>query len=483
MVSGRAAALLLMTGLAGAATTLACSAQDPDAISSDDEIRDRPVKEATTVLSSTVLLSSGCTAAKVGRRHLLVAARCVVGQDDIAPGKTLTFEIAKGKTARRRHEEPRERADAGPIDDAGEKATTESAPSEGSTTDAGLDAASAPSVAVSPGLVIARVEVNASYAAKCAGTSGSAPEKCAFGSLAASEAKDIAVIVLASDLDSSIPTIPVDLDAVREGDTLVAVSGGCRTPDAEPRRERLTRTLAVPAKASTHRGSAYEKSPALISRLDQSYVVTPGRGWRSGDPGICRTDIGAPLFRSGGTLAVAGITAGYTFAQADDPLPVTVHHTRVDTASEVGPWLESLGVMTVHSCSGSGCVKTSVSGDVPTVAQMEAARKAPDTDIVDEDSDAGLVAGDAGDAGPAEMNGHEVDLGEGTDDGYSSSDPTYADAGKPRKTQTTLACASTTGPVRGGSAFGLAALGLALVSLARRRGGPRRGPASPRSPR
>ena len=444
MFSGRAAALLLLTmGMAGAAT-VACTTQDESGTSSDDEIRDRPVREATTVLESTFLLASGCTAAKVGPRHLLVAARCVVGHDEIAAGQTLDFEIAKGKTAKARK---RVAADGGAGEDGGP----------------GDDGGGAPR--------IERVAVNEGYAAKC-----TSDDTCAFGSLAATDAKDVAVIILSSDLDGSIPTVPVDLDAVREGDTLMAVGGGCRTLDAPPRRERMTRTLAVPARAATHRGSVYEKSPALVSRLDRSYVVTPGRGWRSGDPGLCRTDIGAPLFRSGGPLAVAGITAGFTFEQADDPLPVTLQHTRVDSASEVGPWLESLGVETIHSCSGGGCVKTNVSDDVPTTTQMEAARLAPDVDDADEDDDAGVIAeDDAGDAGPKTMEGSEVGFGQTPNDGYSSSDPEYADAGRPRKTVIVPACASAPGPLHGGAPFAFAGLGLALVSLARRRGGPRRG--------
>lgn len=461
MVSGRAAALLLMMSAVGAATVVACAPQDESGSSSDDEIRDRPVREATTVLESTFLLSAGCSAAKVGPRHLLVAARCVVGNDEIKAGLKLEYEIAKGKTAKQRKRSDTTKAPA----DAGAASDAEAPDAAASDVDAG----ETETVAAKFGPVIERVAVSDGYATKCEG------DRCAFGSIAAAEAKDVAVIILTNDLDKSIPTIPIDLDAVREGDTLMAVGGGCRTLDAPPRRERMTRTLAVPAKAATHRGSAFERSPALVSRLDQSYVVTPGRGWRSGDPGVCRTDIGAPLFRSGGQLAVAGITAGFTFAQVDDPLPVTLQHTRVDTASEVGPWLESLGVETIHSCSGGGCVKTSVSADIPTVAQMDAARKAPDVDTADEEDDAGVVAEDGGDAGPRTMEGTEVGFGETPNDGYSSSDPTYADAGRPKKTKIVSACSSAPGPVRGGSPFAIAALGLAIVSLARRRGGPRRG--------
>lgn len=446
-------------GVGAAATTVACSGPADSGTSTDDEIHSRPVQEATTVLSSTFLLASGCSAAKVGPRHLLVAARCVVGHEEIAGGKPLDLEIAKGRIARRRQHEG-STADAG---DAGPDLH------ETDAADAG-DAGTATTIVAASSPTIEKVAVYDGYTSKCGA------DKCAFGSLAASDAKDVAVIVLTKDLDKSIPTIPVDLDTVREGDTLMAVGGGCRTLDDAPRRERLTRTLAVPAKAATHRGSVYEKSPALISRLDKSYVVTPGRGWRSGDPGLCRTDIGAPLFRSGGKLAVAGITAGFTFEQASDPLPVTLQHTRVDTASEVGPWLETLGVETIHACSGGGCVKTAVSDDVPTALQMDIARKAPDVDNDNgDDSDAGVVAGDAGDAGPSDMEGSQVELGNDTEEGYSSSDPTYADAGKPKKKTVVTTCSSAPGPISGGSPFAFAALGLALVSLARRRGASRRG--------
>lgn len=444
-----------MMGVAGAATTVACSSPTDSGSTSDDEIHARPVQEATTVLSSTFLLSAGCSAAKVGPRHLLVAARCVVDSTEIAAGKQLDFEIAKGRVARRhKHDIAADAGDAG-ADDAG---------------DAGSDDAGATSGA-SDGPTIEKVAIYDGYTSKCG------DDKCQFGSLAASDVKDVAVIVLTKDLDKSIPTIPVDLDSVREGDTLMAVGGGCRTLDDPPRRERMTRTLAVSPKAATHRGSVYEKSPALLSQLDSHYIVTPGRGWRTGDPGLCRTDIGAPLFRSGGRLAVAGITAGFTFAQAADPLPVTLQHTRVDTASEVGPWLETLGVETIHSCSGSGCVKTAVSDDVPTVAQMDIARKAPDVDNDngDDDSDAGLVGDDAGDAGPSDFEGKPVELGQDDNDGYSSSDPTYADAGKAKKKTVVTTCSSAPGPISGGSPFAFAALGLTLVSLARRRGASRRG--------
>ena len=70
------------------------------------------------------------------------------------------------------------------------------------------------------------------------------------------------------------------------------------------------------------------------------------------------------------------------------------------------------------------------------------------------------------------MEGTEVDLGEGTNNGYSDSDPTYADAGKAKKKTTVAACSSAPGHAgSGGIAF--LGLGLAIVSLVRRRGGRR----------
>ena len=49
---------------------------------------------ADVVLKSTLFLDGGCVATKVGPRHLLVAARCVVGKPAFAANKKLSFVAA-----------------------------------------------------------------------------------------------------------------------------------------------------------------------------------------------------------------------------------------------------------------------------------------------------------------------------------------------------------------------------------------------------
>ena len=73
-------------------------------------------------------------------------------------------------------------------------------------------------------MTIAEVKIHPSYAAKCK------DDACAFGKIEASDAPDVAVLLLADDL-ATVPTIPVDLDAVGQADPLLAVTSGCSKAD------------------------------------------------------------------------------------------------------------------------------------------------------------------------------------------------------------------------------------------------------------
>src|SRR4051812_45857839 len=88
---GRYAFLL---GLVAAAGGAGCFLSEDDSAQSDDDITDGPPVEVAAVLKSTLILDEGCTAAKVGARHLLVAARCVAGNRAFAPGKIIKFKAA-----------------------------------------------------------------------------------------------------------------------------------------------------------------------------------------------------------------------------------------------------------------------------------------------------------------------------------------------------------------------------------------------------
>src|SRR6478752_6811168 len=57
-----------------------------------------------SVLGAVVALEGGCTATKVGPKHLLVAARCVTNKPTFAIGKAVRFR--KGKVEVEKNEAP-----------------------------------------------------------------------------------------------------------------------------------------------------------------------------------------------------------------------------------------------------------------------------------------------------------------------------------------------------------------------------------------
>ena len=454
MVTGTFGRLAFILGLAVSVSAAGCFLSDEETEGSGDRVV--AGGQTADVLKSTLILDTGCTAAKVGPRQLLLAARCVVGKAELAPGKKFTFKTAS------------EIRTAAAVDDDGVLAAADAgaddAVDEADEADPGDDAGAAADAGApkktntgNRAATIAEIEVHPSYTAKCQG------ELCAFGAIEASDAKDIAVIILEADL-VTVPTIPVDLDAVGQSDTLLAVGSGCTKFDATPAEVKTFKTLAVPAKAVNHVGSPYIEDPALVTRLGAGYVVTPGTGWRSGEPRVCATDIGAPLFRAG-QAAVAGVTSNFTtFGKADHLVPVTLHHTRVDKASKVGNWLATLGVETTHSCSEitGGCAKKEYDGGLPST------QAAPGTDDGTEGGDAGAVippetdGGEAeeGDAGPGSTDlpeqGEEAPLPESTEDEYypsGSSEYDDYDAGpRKKKKKKASGCSATPGsnPLRRG---------------------------------
>lgn len=339
--------------------------------------------DVSELMKSTLLLQGGCTAAKVGPKQLLVAARCVSGNQAYAAGKEVSFTTAA--SAKSVAATP---AEAGAPADA--DSTKDAAPTDSGAKDASASATDSgtPTSANARSVTIAEVKIHPSYVAKCTG------DLCGFNKLAASDSPDIAVIILTDDLET-VPTIPVDLDPVGQADELLAITSGCNTFDGKPTvAAKAVRTEAVPGKSVNHKGSPYETSPQLVTRLASSYVITPAAGWKAGEPRLCKADIGAPLFRAN-AAAVAGVTSNYTTYAATRGVPVTTHHTRVDAMSrfKIGDWLTTLGAETTHSCSESagGCVKHAYDGGAPS---------GPTTDGTTEPGDAG-PASDAGPVGDA----------------------------------------------------------------------------------
>ena len=484
MEKGTLGRLAFIIGLAASVGAAGCFLGEEETDAGKDEVV-AGGGDTSMVLRSTLVLDIGCTAAKVGPRHLLLAARCVAGNADVAPGKTIHFKAASEQrniVAPDTDDDVLEATDAGAAEQENEE-NEPTAADAGAAAEGGEDDAGAPKPANKSDrkATIEEVEIHPSYTAKCN------DELCAFGAIDASDAKDIAVLILDADLES-VPTIPIDLDTVGQSDTLLAVGSGCEKLDGEPSTVKTYRTMAVPAKTVNHSGSPYIEDPALVSRLNAGYVVTPGVGWRSTEPRICKTDIGAPIFR-GGQAAVAGITSNFTMFEPGDLVPVTLHHTKVDTASKVGTWLAQLGVETTHSCSEAtgGCVKKGYDGGVPGTQAAPKPQKpdngtAPGGDAGDEV----LVPGEEGDAGPAEeedagpvsnelpSQGDEAELPESNEDEYypSGSYEDYSDwdAGpKKKKKKKASGCSAAPGSAPVGDGIVLVLGMAALGAVARRR--------------
>lgn len=364
--------------------------------------------DVSQVLKSTLVLEGGCTAAKVGPKHLLVSARCISGKPEIfATGKTVSFVSAATSTAATTFAPSEETetdagaqvadTDAGTTDtDAGD--TTDTATDAG-TESKGSDAGSTGKSANVRTAKIASLEVAASFAAKCTDLAA-----CGLDKTEASDSPDVALILLADEL-TSVPTVPIDLDVVNDADPVLVVSSGCSRLDRQdPSKLKTIKTTAVPAKSVNHDGSPYQSSPQLVSRVKASYVVTPGAGWRSSEAALCKGDFGAPMFRAG-TAAVAGVTSNVTLWSETKSIPVTVQHTRVDATSrfKIGAWLEGLGVQTVHSCSetAGGCVTRTYDGGMPELSATD--------DTTDDEDDAGPVNALPGDGGADDDGGAVVE--------------------------------------------------------------------------
>ena len=423
---------LLASLIAGAGAFGCAAAQEEDTESSPDKVV--ATGDTSTLLKSTLVLEGGCTAAKVGPKHLLVSAGCVTGNAAFAAGKVLKFtSVASGKATITNDEAPA--ADAG----------------EGPSDAGAADAARAPSTSTtSRDVTIAEVKIHPSYVAKCK------TDSCSFNKLEASDAPDIAIILLTNDLES-VPSVPVDLDPVGQADSLLLVTSGCSTLDGQPAAgPKTVKTIAVPAKSVNHAGSPYATQPALVTRLAASYVVTAGAGWRSSDPKLCNGDVSSPIFR-GGSAAVAGVTANYT-TFVGGKQPVTIHHTRVDAMSrfKIGDWLSGLGVSTIHSCSeaSGGCVKRTYEGGAPsgptgdgTTQPGDAGKSdaiAPDSDASTTESDGGSTTADPPVSGDPHTDQLPTeDPGEGADYG---SEEDYSDAAAPTKKKKAAAGGCSTAP-------------------------------------
>jgi hypothetical protein len=267
---------------------------------------------AASQFPATVRIAGGCTAARVGPRHLLIAAHCV--QDhasnqlrwDYQPGSVIEYTNAP---------------------------KTDPATAYGQGT-------------------IAKTSVHPAWTQHWTNWT--------VNVLGEEVPPDVAVIELTQDL-IGVQEASVDMRPVRLGETLTIMGYGCEAgvyghKDYTANKLKFQTTYALPASATLHEGShLWGAEDPRFERLDASYVITPGGGRSVAEASLCPGDSGGPVYRDEGTeKTIVGVNAYYSFRPtSDDPAgkSVTNWHTRLDDDSrfEVGRWLKGLGVRVVET--------------------------------------------------------------------------------------------------------------------------------------
>ena len=303
---------------------VACSemaAPEGEGESSDELIGGAVTSSAEA--GATLRVRNGCTAAKVGPRHVLTAAHCVYDNGGLraqyASGQTVWLEPGNGAVPR---------------------------PYRVRTTH------------VHPTWVSACAQIG------CVGGDGT--------QIAASDTALIETV----DAIVDVPTARVDAAPLPSG-AVVTVSGyGCEDTvmgiptwlrSALGSRLKMADTSLLPAEATLHAGSRVQGSQ-LVS-LARYKLVTPGPAYATPGPGLCPGDSGGPLYRANtGRLVVVGVNASYTFSSLTGGLPVTNWHSRLDDGSpaKLATWLASLGASVCH---GAACPGTPPASGALAVAE------------------------------------------------------------------------------------------------------------------
>lgn len=264
-----------------------------------------------------------CTAAKVGPRHLLIAAHCMLAADEFSNTIGLSWVVQPGARILITN---RPEVDF---------ATTELTP-----------------------VTVAEAHVFPEFLAACEQD----PMTCNRVGGVSDGMPDVGVIVVEEEL-AGIPTARVDLRPVLVGEPLAIQGYGCRdsihTQETYAQIElKHARTFAMPADGAAYRDVFRSLTPAQYrEQIAPSIVMTPGPVVAEDQGGLCPGDSGGPLYRrQGRNDVVVGVNASYGFiidetGQDIVPVPLTNWHTRLDALSRyrVSNWLIERGARVTFS--------------------------------------------------------------------------------------------------------------------------------------
>jgi hypothetical protein len=279
---------------------------------------------------ATVVFMGGCTAARVGPRHLLTAAHCVLNFDVVDEPHPSKADVVNPSFRPTGH----------------------------------ISFTNAAVLADSPRWIEADVldtHVDDHFLEACVdlGLGG-----CLSTQLEQThDFADVALVETIAEIPAEVAIAPIDLEPVLPGDAVVVTGYGCEDGvDAHPlgapadavRRLRSGRSIVLPASSIVHAGSPFAAGSVAFDRAMASSVITQGPALDPTAPGLCPGDSGGPLYRGGSRRVIVGVNHSYTFRPASvDPvgLPVTNLHTRVDEDSrfQIGAWLEGFGAATTRT--------------------------------------------------------------------------------------------------------------------------------------
>jgi hypothetical protein len=300
----RAALLTLLVAAASA-----CDANDGERTAADDVIGGEVAPKG--MLPATVTILESCTAAKVGERHLLLAAHCVYDpemgavSDIFRPGNRLRLNtnldagVDAGLTEKEREEQELRRSIRG-----SHRVTVEETLLHPTAVDFDVS------------------DLRSLY-----------------------ETSDLAVVLLTKESGASIADIPiatVDPNPVKPGDELLIAGYGCEkslnltTPQG---RLKWSATHAI-APADALATQPWGVDP---EEMDGLYFFTPATGKDSSAASLCRGDSGGPVYRKGVTNLIAGVNSG-GFSDpnsfSSDRVSYSNFHARIDReAGETSAWL------------------------------------------------------------------------------------------------------------------------------------------------